>query len=71
MEGASDRSGEVVKEKQGEFWEYNQKNDQLSVPIDCVPGKGTITGTKEKPIHADLALAPITILYLPGTSFHA
>jgi hypothetical protein len=47
---------------QGEFWEYNQKNDQLSMPIDCVPGKGTIAGVKEKPIHADLALAPITIL---------
>lgn len=46
---------------QGEFWEYNQKNDQLSVPIDCVPGQGTVPGIVAKPAHADLALVLNTI----------
>lgn len=46
---------------QGEFWEYNQKNDQLSVPIDCVPGQGTLPGIMAKPIHADLALEIVMV----------
>ncbi|HMW47069.1 MAG TPA: hypothetical protein PK011_04730 [Marinagarivorans sp.] len=46
---------------QGEFWEYNQKNDQLSVPIDCMPGQGTLPGIIVKPSHADLALEPAIV----------
>ncbi|MFO1368519.1 MAG: hypothetical protein U1F46_05935 [Marinagarivorans sp.] len=44
---------------QGEFWEYNQKNDQLIATNDCMVGVGVIPVATSVPQVADLALAPI------------